>query len=69
MLKLKSILVAIDFGKISQTALEYAVPLAEQFGERSLNAIEPLPYPVDLMLTDGRGFPDQASGGEIEQIG
>ena len=51
-LKLKSILVPIDFSKTSQTALEYAVPLAKQFG-------------LDLPA-DGRGFPDQASGREIE---
>ena len=60
MLKLKSILVAIDFSKISQTALEYAVPLAEQFGAKVtlLHAIEPLPYPVDLTyLPMGEGFP------------
>ena len=44
-LKLKSILVPIDFSKISQKALEYAVPLAKQFGAKItlLHAIEPLP--------------------------
>jgi nucleotide-binding universal stress UspA family protein len=60
MLKLKSILVPIDFSKISQTALEYAVPLAEQFGAKVtlLHAIEPLPYPVNLThLPMGEGFP------------
>ena len=62
MLKLetRASLVAIDFSKISQTALEYAVPLAEQFGAKVtlLHAIEPLPYPVDLTyLPMGEGFP------------
>ena len=59
-LKLKSILVPIDFSNISQTALEYAVPLAKQFGAKVtlLHAIEPLPYPVGLTyLPMGEGFP------------
>jgi universal stress protein A len=59
-LKLKSILVPIDFSKTSQTALEYAVPLAEQFGAKVtlLHAIEPLPYPANLTyLPMGEGFP------------
>ncbi|MGA7392114.1 MAG: universal stress protein [Terrimicrobiaceae bacterium] len=59
-LTLKSILVPIDFSKTSQTALEYAVPLAKQFGAKVtlLHAIEPLPYPVDLTyLPMGEGFP------------
>ena len=59
-LTLKSILVPIDFSKTSQTALEYAVPLAEQFGAKVtlLHAIEPLPYPVGLTyLPMGEGFP------------
>jgi universal stress protein A len=59
-LKLKSILVPIDFSKISQKALEYAVPLAKQFEAKItlLYAIEPLPYPVDLTYVSmGEGFP------------
>ena len=59
-LKLKSILVPIDFSKISQKALEYAVPLAKQFEAKItlLHAIEPLPYPVDLTYVPmGEGFP------------
>jgi universal stress protein A len=49
-LKLKSILVPIDFSKISQKALDYAVPFAKQFAAKItlLHAIEPPPYPVDL---------------------
>ena len=49
-LKLKSIVVPIDFSKISQKALEYAVPLARQFEAKItlLHAIEPQPYPADL---------------------
>ena len=40
----------IDFSKISQKALDYAVPLAKQFHAKItlLHAIEPAPYPVDL---------------------
>ena len=59
-LKLKSILVPIDFSKTSQKALEYAVPLAKQFGAKitMLHVIEPPPYSVDLTyLPMGEGFP------------
>ena len=59
-LKLKNILVPTDFSEISQKALEYAVPIAKQFGARitMLHVIEPLPYPVDLTyLPMGEGFP------------
>jgi universal stress protein A len=45
-LELKNILVPIDFSKISQEALEYAVPFAKQFGAKItlIHAVEPLPY-------------------------
>jgi nucleotide-binding universal stress UspA family protein len=59
-LKLKSILVPIDFSKISQKALEYAVPIVKQFGARItlIHAIEPPPYSVDLTYVPmGEGFP------------
>jgi universal stress protein A len=59
-LRLKSILVPIDFSRISQKALDYAVPLAKQFGAKItvLHAIEPPPYSVDLTyLPMGDGFP------------
>jgi universal stress protein A len=59
-LKLKSILVPIDFSKISQKALEYAVPLAKQFEAKItlLHAIEPRPYPIDLTyISMGEDFP------------
>ena len=59
-LKLKSILVPIDFSKISQKALEYAVPLAKQFEAKItlLHAIEPRPYPMDLTYVPmGEDFP------------
>ena len=59
-LKLKSILVPIDFSKISQKALEYAVPIAKQFGAKItlLHAIEPPPYSVDLTYVPmGEVFP------------
>ena len=49
-LRLKSILVPIDFSRISQKALDYAVPLAKQFGAKItvLHAIEPPPCSIDL---------------------
>jgi universal stress protein A len=59
-LKLTSILVPVDFSKISQKALEYAVPLAKQFEAKItlLHAIEPLPYPMDFTYVPmGEGFP------------
>ena len=59
-LRLKSILVPIDFSRISQKALDYAVPLAKQFGAKItvLHAIEPPPYSIDLTyLPMGDGFP------------
>ena len=34
MIKLKNILVLIDFSEISQKALNYAVPLAKQFNAK-----------------------------------
>jgi universal stress protein A len=58
-LKLKSILVPIDFSRISQKALDYALPLAKQFGATItlLHAIEPPPYSVDLAYLPKDGFP------------
>lgn len=59
-LKLASILVPIDFSRISQGALDYAVPLARQFGAKItlLHAVEPPPYSMDLTyLPMGDGFP------------
>jgi universal stress protein A len=59
-LKLKSILVPIDFSRTSQKALDYALPLAKQFGATItlLHAIEPPPYSLDLAyLPKGDGFP------------
>jgi nucleotide-binding universal stress UspA family protein len=52
--------VPIDFSKISQKALEYAVPLAKQFEAEItlLHAIEPLPYPMDFTYVPvGEHFP------------
>ncbi|MES2569392.1 MAG: universal stress protein [Verrucomicrobiota bacterium] len=50
LLKLKKILVPLDFSTSSEKALRYAVPFAKQFGARVvlLHAIEPLPYPTDF---------------------
>jgi universal stress protein A len=59
-IKLTSILVPIDFSKISQKALDYAVPFAKQFGAKItlLHAIEPPPYRRDLTyLPMGERFP------------
>jgi hypothetical protein len=54
-LKFKRILVPIDFSKISQKALEYAVPLAKQFEAKItvLHAFEPLPYPMVFSMCEG----------------
>jgi universal stress protein A len=59
-LKLKSILVPIDFSRISRKALDYAVPLAKHFGARItlLHVREPPPYSADLTYVPmGEGFP------------
>lgn len=59
-LKLKSILVPMDFSRTAEKALHYAVPLAKQFGAKItvLHAIEPPPYSIDLTyLPMGEGFP------------
>jgi universal stress protein A len=68
-LKLNSILVPIDFSKISQRALTYAVPLAKEFGAKItlLHAIEPPPYPIELTyLPMGEGFPTEAVKKELD---
>jgi len=70
-LKLKSILVPIDFSKISQKALEYAVPIAKHFGARItlLHAIEPPPYSVDLTYVPmGEGFPIRPMKKELDAL-
>jgi nucleotide-binding universal stress UspA family protein len=47
-LRLKSILVPIDFSQPSQNALEYALPLLKQFGAKLtlMHVVEPLPVPA-----------------------
>ena len=70
-LKLKRILVPIDFSKISQKALEYAVPLAKQFEAKItlLHAFEPLPYPMDLAyLPMSKGFPIEPLEKELQAL-
>jgi universal stress protein A len=70
-LKLKSILVPIDFSKTSQKALEYAVPLAKQFGAKitMLHVIEPAPYSVDLTyLPMGEDFPIKSLEKELNAL-
>jgi nucleotide-binding universal stress UspA family protein len=46
-LRIKSILVPIDFSSPSKKALSYAVPFAEQFGAKLtlLHVVEPVPTP------------------------
>jgi universal stress protein A len=70
-LKLKSILVPMDFSKISEKALEYAVPLAKQFGAKIsvLHVMEPPPYSIDLTyLPMGEGFPIGSMKKELEAL-
>jgi universal stress protein A len=70
-LKLKSILVPIDFSRISQKALDYALPLAKQFGATItlLHAIEPPPYSVDLAyLPKGEEFPIGSMKKELDAL-
>src|ERR1043165_7951667 len=47
-LRLKSILVPIDFSEPSKNALEYALPFLEQFGAKLtlMHVVEPLPVPA-----------------------
>ena len=49
-IKLKSILVPVDFSPPSQKALHYALSFAEQFGARIilLYVLEPAVYPTEL---------------------
>jgi universal stress protein A len=71
-LSLKSILVPIDFSKSSQKALEYALPLARQFGGEItlLHAIEPPPYAMDLSyIPKSEGFPTASMKKELEELG
>jgi universal stress protein A len=70
-LKLKRIFVPIDFSKISQKALEYAVPLAKQFEAKItlLHVIEPLPYPMDLTYVSmGESFPIEPLEKELNTL-
>ncbi len=50
LLKIRKILVPLDFSVTSEKVLRYAVPFAKQFSAKLvlLHAIEPLPYPADL---------------------
>jgi universal stress protein A len=70
-IKLTSILVPIDFSKISQKALDYAVPFAKQFGARItlLHAIEPPPYARDPAYFPMReGLPIEALKRELDNL-
>ena len=71
-LRLKSILVPIDFSKSSQKAFEYALPLARQFGGAItlLHAIEPPPYAMDLSyIPRSEGFPTASIKKELAELG
>jgi nucleotide-binding universal stress UspA family protein len=71
MLKFKSILVPIDFSKISRKALDYAAPLAKHFGGKItlLHAIEPPPYSADLTYVPmGEGFPIGPTKKELDAL-
>ena len=70
-LKLTRILVPMDFSKTSERALDYAVPLAREFGATItvLHAIEPPPYSMDLTyLPMGEGFPVGSIKKELEAL-
>jgi universal stress protein A len=71
-LRLKSILVPIDFSKSSQKAFEYALPLARQFGGAItlVHAIEPPPYAMDLSyIPKSEGFPTASMKKELAELG
>jgi universal stress protein A len=71
-LKLKSILVPIDFSKSCQQAFAYALPLARQFGGEItlLHAIEPPRYAMDLSyIPMSEGFPTASMKKELEELG
>src|SRR4051812_33346816 len=48
LLRLKSILVPVDFSGPSKSALEYALPLLQKFGAKLtlLHVVEPMPLPA-----------------------
>lgn len=50
---LKKILVPVDFSNPSKKALQYALPLASQFGAEItlLYVLEPIPYPNDFLAS------------------
>jgi len=71
-LRLKSILVPIDFSKSCQQAFAYALPLARQFGGEItlLHAIEPPRYAMDLSyIPMSEGFPTTSMKKELEELG
>ncbi len=54
-LRLKKILVPIDFSEPSKKALRYAVPFAESFGARVdlVHVVEPTYYPAEMAYMSG----------------
>jgi universal stress protein A len=70
-LRLKSILVPIDFSRCSRKALDCALPLARQFGAEItlLHAIEPPPYSMDLSyIPRSEGFPTGPMKSELKDL-
>ncbi len=70
-LKLKKILVPLDFSDTSEKALQYAVAFAKQFGAKItlLHVIEPLPYPGDLTyLPLGEVIPSGPAKARLREI-
>lgn len=70
-LKLKKILVPLDFSDTSEKALQYAVAFAKQFGSKItlLHVIEPLPYPGDLTyLPLGEVIPCEPAKARLREI-
>jgi universal stress protein A len=71
MLRMKKILVPIDFSDASSKALRYAVSLAQQFGAKItlLHVLEPLPYPPDITyLPIGQGLPVKATQEKLDEM-
>jgi universal stress protein A len=69
-LTLKNILVPTDFSEVSQKALEFAVPIAKQFGARitMVHVIEPLQYSALTYVPMDQGFPIQHFEEELNAL-
>jgi nucleotide-binding universal stress UspA family protein len=70
-IEIKRILVPLDFSPLSKKALEYAIPLAAQFGAKItlLHALEPLPYSAGLgYFPDDAKFPVKAMENDLKAL-